>query len=395
MNEKMKKRDQKALEKQDEVLDLNGIGDDPELEPGETKKTGKWSKEEDDLLQKIIQENGAKNWRKVAKSINGRTSIQCLHRWTKILKPGLAKGPWSKEEDLLLKNFVKENGIKSWFKATSIIEGRSTKQIRERWINVLDPNLKKSKWSLEEEKILFELFLKFGSKWAKLRKFFQGRTENQLKNRFYSTLRKARNNLEPEATTKIKNSELLRYVPNVVENLKANVDNLPSHLTIESDVILYSEQLLEESKEESKEEEKVPEIEKPNPLNPHQPPNLRLANSGCFYLSKPPSKSPTSSTKTYNLLPFNPKSSTFPSNCWSPTKPLSPTNSPTPPSQPGIHHSSFSVQNKDCDLTLNFSLKVRNGHDLSEKEIEVLKYEEMLAKAKEFSEKINEVLGQK
>ncbi len=100
-----------------------------------------------------------------------------------ILKPGLAKGPWSKEEDLLLKKFVKESGTNDWFKATTIIEGRSTKQIRERWMNVLDPTLKKAKWTVEEEKILFELFLKFGSKWAKLRKFFQGRTENQLKNR--------------------------------------------------------------------------------------------------------------------------------------------------------------------------------------------------------------------
>ena len=39
--------------------------------------------------------------------MNGRTPIQCLHRWTKILKPGLVKGPWTPEEDLLLMEWVK------------------------------------------------------------------------------------------------------------------------------------------------------------------------------------------------------------------------------------------------------------------------------------------------
>ena len=54
----------------------------------------------------------------------------------------MAKGPWSKEEDLQLKSFIKENGTDAWAEATKIIEGRNTKQIRERWTNVLDPKLK-------------------------------------------------------------------------------------------------------------------------------------------------------------------------------------------------------------------------------------------------------------
>ena len=35
-----------------------------------------------------------------------RTPIQCLHRWTKILKPGLVKGHWTPEEDKLLMEYV-------------------------------------------------------------------------------------------------------------------------------------------------------------------------------------------------------------------------------------------------------------------------------------------------
>jgi len=115
-------------------------------------------------------------------------------------------------------------------------------------------NLNKSKWSIEEEKILFELYLKFGSKWAKLKKFFEGRTENQLKNRFYSTLRKARHTMEPDSKNKVKNNELLRYIPNVVSELKADVKNLPSDLSIESEVILFMRQ---EDDSNSQEENKI------------------------------------------------------------------------------------------------------------------------------------------
>jgi len=161
-----------------------------EMSVVDEQKHGKWTVEEDSLLSNVVRENGAKNWRKVAKSIPGRTSIQCLHRWTKVLKSGLAKGPWTKEEDTLLKSWIEENGTEDWTHAMETIIGRSAKQIRERWTNVLNPTLKKGKWENDEEKTLFELYLKFGSKWASLQKFFEGRTENQLKNRFYSTLRK-------------------------------------------------------------------------------------------------------------------------------------------------------------------------------------------------------------
>lgn len=55
--------------------------------------------------------------------------------------------------------------------------------------------LKKISGINNEERILFELYLKFGSKWAKLKNFFEARNENQLKNRFYSSLRKTRNKI--------------------------------------------------------------------------------------------------------------------------------------------------------------------------------------------------------
>ncbi len=40
-----------------------------------------------------------------------RTEVQCLHRWNKVLMPGLHKGPWTDEEDEILRQHVQTTGI--------------------------------------------------------------------------------------------------------------------------------------------------------------------------------------------------------------------------------------------------------------------------------------------
>jgi len=52
---------------------------------------GKWTEEEDDLLRRAVNEFGGRSWKKIAMRLNGRTDVQCLHRWQKVLKPGLIK----------------------------------------------------------------------------------------------------------------------------------------------------------------------------------------------------------------------------------------------------------------------------------------------------------------
>ena len=43
---------------------------------------------------------------------------------------------------------------------------------------------------MEEDDLVFKLYLEFGSSWSKIAKYLPGRTENSIKNRFYSTARK-------------------------------------------------------------------------------------------------------------------------------------------------------------------------------------------------------------
>lgn len=58
---------------------------------------GKWSPEEDDMLREAVEKYGGKNWKKISDLLAGRTDVQCLHRWQKVLRPGLVKGPWTPE----------------------------------------------------------------------------------------------------------------------------------------------------------------------------------------------------------------------------------------------------------------------------------------------------------
>ena len=68
--------------------------------------------------------------------------MQCLHRWQKVLKPGLVKGPWTKEEDETIIRCRKE-GITKWSEIARRVTGRIGKQCRERWFNHLDPSIRK------------------------------------------------------------------------------------------------------------------------------------------------------------------------------------------------------------------------------------------------------------
>lgn len=53
---------------------------------------GNWTIDEDEKLRKAVAEFGGRNWKKIAEQIPDRTDVQCLHRWQKVLRPGLIKG---------------------------------------------------------------------------------------------------------------------------------------------------------------------------------------------------------------------------------------------------------------------------------------------------------------
>ena len=55
----------------------------------------------------------------------------------------------------------------------------------------LNPELNKNKWSLEDNKLLFNLHKTYKSHWKRIAEHFVGRTDNSIKNQFFSMVRKA------------------------------------------------------------------------------------------------------------------------------------------------------------------------------------------------------------
>ena len=100
------------------------------------------------------------------------------------------KGPWSPEEDEALTKLVALHGIKGWSLIASKLPGRIGKQCRERWFNHLDPNIKKDAWSAEDDATIMDAVARIGPKWAEIAKLLHGRSDNAIKNRYNSSIRK-------------------------------------------------------------------------------------------------------------------------------------------------------------------------------------------------------------
>ncbi|AEY97981.1 FAFR297Wp [Eremothecium gossypii FDAG1] len=121
--------------------------------------------------------------------------------------------PWSKEDDDVLRNAVHQSllelgypeGIESirtiresqevckqipWEKVVLYFDTkvRKPKDVRKRWTSSLDPNLKKGRWTPEEDRLLLESYQRHGPQWLKVSQELAGRTEDQCAKRYIEVL---------------------------------------------------------------------------------------------------------------------------------------------------------------------------------------------------------------
>ncbi|KAL2460721.1 myb domain protein [Abeliophyllum distichum] len=158
--------------------------------PARTSSKGKWNTEEDEILRDAVRRFNGKSWKGIANCLPGRTDVQCLHRWQKVINPDVNKGPWTEEEDDVLIELVGKQGNKKWSEIAKQLRGRIGKQCRDRWHNHLNPEIKKAAWTKEEDMILINAHAIYGNKWAKMAKLLPGRPENSIKNRWNCSLKK-------------------------------------------------------------------------------------------------------------------------------------------------------------------------------------------------------------
>ncbi|KAL5612027.1 hypothetical protein BROUX41_000410 [Berkeleyomyces rouxiae] len=104
--------------------------------------------------------------------------------------PVVKGGVWTNIEDEILKAAISKYGLNQWARVSSLLARKTPKQCKARWNEWLDPSIRKTEWSRDEDEKLLHLAKLLPTQWRTIAENV-GRTANQCLERYQKLLDEA------------------------------------------------------------------------------------------------------------------------------------------------------------------------------------------------------------
>ncbi|XP_064947537.1 transcription factor MYB93-like [Musa acuminata AAA Group] len=160
------------------------------------------------------------------------------------------KGPWTPEEDRKLIDYVQKHGRGHWHRIPKLAGlNRCGKSCRLRWTNYLRPDIKRGKFTEEEEQLIVHLHSLLGNKWSSIATKLPGRTDNEIKNYWNTHLRKKlmRMGIDPVTHRPTTDLSLLTSLSSLLSagNLGYTTSHLETALKLQAEAALLVQSLIQ------------------------------------------------------------------------------------------------------------------------------------------------------
>ena len=211
--------------------------------------TKEWTNEENEILMEQYFKLGNRNLKKLSELLKTKSTQQINYRIKKIESKNKMRS-FTRQDDLKIIELVEKFGI-NWEIISKNFPDFSPEILEERYYNKLDPKLKRTKFTEEEDEKIVALYSKFGNNWKEIAFYFPDRNANMIKNRFYSFLKKKNNiqgvNSIDKTSSFIESSSMITTSNNDLindnqnnENIKFQYNNINSNIN-EEEMVMESE----------------------------------------------------------------------------------------------------------------------------------------------------------
>lgn len=164
--------------------------------------SGRWTFEEADNLVKFVDKFG-ENWDLISSLMKTRSAQQCYERW-KWQHKTPTKGRFTAEEDAKIIEGVKKYGLNFGVICQAMGSDRTPRHISQHYHNMLDPEIDRSPWTVEEEEQVYKTCLSLQHNMKKTKEVLNSRRSiRDMWNKFFMYKRRMTAKAKKEALEKI------------------------------------------------------------------------------------------------------------------------------------------------------------------------------------------------